>query len=71
MTIYQSACLAGLQMDCHESDLYLRATPEAQRLVKECGAAATTFTSATDCQQWLDVPFAYDPFWEKRKANAS
>jgi len=66
-TIYQDALLAGLRLDNHCSDLYIKACPEAFALVRKHGVkTATTFVSLVDGEVWIDVPFAYDPFWKNR-----
>jgi len=68
-TLYERAKAAGLEMDNHESDLYLKDTPEARRIVAEYRAE-----SGTDCfityfrsngAQWMDIAFMFDPFWPK------
>jgi hypothetical protein len=64
---YKALLKAGCEMDSHESDLYVRATPEAVAIVKESGWRYETFTSQTDGQQWLDLAFAYEPFWESKQ----
>ncbi len=57
---------AGCQLDNHESDLYVRDTPEARAILNQHGQKFTTFTSDADGQRWLDVPFMYAPFWRKK-----
>jgi len=80
-SIYERAKAAGIEcgrgedrgMDHHESDLYLKATPEARRILKEWqeesgrNGGVTYFTSQIDGARWMDIPFAYDPFWARRK----
>ena len=66
-TIYELAVEAGCELSHHESDLYLKKTDESQKLVDnyEFKQNVTTFHSDIDHSVWFDVPFAYDPFWEK------
>jgi hypothetical protein len=66
ISIYQEACKAGLSLDNHESDLYLKECTEARRLVQNAKVAFSYFISQIDGQTWIDVPFAYDPWWAKR-----
>jgi hypothetical protein len=69
MSLYQEACKAGLQMDSHYSDLYLLRTPTAIRLCQEHAAHWSTFTSQIDGKPWLDVPFAYEPYWAAKQSR--
>lgn len=52
-------------IDHHESDLYLRKTPEAEALIKRLNndAMVATFKSNIDGDTWYDLPFCYKPFW--------
>ena len=67
-TFYQT--LKGLMpasfLDHHESDLYVRDTPIARLVIRQFGRESSAFTSKVDGQRWLDVPFAYEPFWDKK-----
>jgi len=75
-TLYDRAKAAGLEMDHHESDLYLKDTPEARRVVAEHQAASgrdefvTYFTSEIDGARWMDIAFKYEPFWAAKAARA-
>jgi hypothetical protein len=64
--VYQQLKDAGCALYNHESDLYVEATPTALGIVKASGRSFTRFTSQVDGKQWLDVPFAYRPWWDKR-----
>ena len=68
MSIYEQAKELGLEMDNHESDLYLRMTPQSTDLMRTYAyrANVTTFISQIDKKPWYDIPFAYTPFWDKR-----
>jgi hypothetical protein len=63
---YRMLKAAGCKMDSHESDLYVLATPESRRIVHESGWTFEAFVSQIDGKVWLDVPFAWEPFWEGR-----
>jgi hypothetical protein len=69
-SLYRDLVRARIPTDHHESDLYVLDTPEARELVKSYGYKSSTFTSNLDGKRWIDVPFAYEPFWEK-KAHAT
>jgi hypothetical protein len=64
---FQALKAAGCEMDNHESDLYVRATPEALAIVKASGWTYETFRHQVTGQLWLDVAFAYEPWWERRQ----
>ena len=56
-------------LDHHESDLYVRDTPLVRALVRQFGLNSSYFTSKVDNQRWIDVPFAYEPYWEKKASS--
>jgi hypothetical protein len=53
-------------IDHHESDLYVRDTPVARLVILQFGLNSSYFTSKDDGHRWIDVPFAYEPFWTKK-----
>ena len=65
--LYRHAVEQGLDRDSHASDLYLRVTPKAQALIMayKFRSNVTTFKSQIDGSIWYDIPFAYQPFWER------
>lgn len=65
--LYRRAIKQKLECGHHESDLYLKCTSEARELVDayKFRANVTTFTNQIDRQPWYDIPFAYQPFWDK------
>lgn len=69
-SLYQTLKDLGVPLDHHESDLYVRDTPAARLVIKQFGLKATAFTSQIDGQRWLDVPFAYEPFWAKKSGRS-
>ena len=64
-SLYKDLVRAKIPTDHHESDLYVLDTPEARETIKKYGYKFKTFTSCSDGKRWIDVPFAYEPFWEK------
>lgn len=73
-TLYDALKAAGCETGNHESDLYVKATPEAEAILKAHGKTpgawgCESFISNIDKTRWYDIPFAYKPWWEKR-ANA-
>lgn len=68
-TLYEDAKSAGLPMASHESDLYLPDTAEAREILARHPlqkSNATRFRSQIDGKTWIDIPFAYLPFWEAK-----
>lgn len=68
-TLYQALVSAGVPVDNHESDLYFQATKAALDVLKDFPTQqknARTFVHRQLAQLWVDVPFAYDPWWEAR-----
>lgn len=68
MSIFKQIKEAGLSYDCHESDLYVEVTPESQKIIDNYifKSNVTKFRSQVDQKLYFDIPFAFDPFWEKR-----
>ena len=66
MTLYEEATAQGIETGSHESDLYLKDSPQTRILImkhmKKSGSSI--FRSNVDGLIWWDCPFAYDPFWE-------
>jgi hypothetical protein len=61
---YLALKAAGCEVEHRESDLYVRATELARRIIKESGWGYEVFQS--EGKTWFEIPFAYSPFWEKR-----
>lgn len=68
MEIYYKLLAAGVKIDSHESDLYAEATPEAIELSKN-EPNRSFFTSQIDGKRWIEIPFAYMPYWEKKSGG--
>jgi hypothetical protein len=67
-TLYKEAKRLNIPLDHHESDLYLKVTPESTELVRKYDIYKTAkrFISQIEKEFWYDIPFAYDPFWESK-----
>ena len=75
-SLYRRLLESGCELDHHESDLYVRATPEAKAIIAAFEAEGgisnqTPFRSAIDGTAWIDLPFLYDPAWERKHALAA
>lgn len=71
MNLYDQLRAIGAELDHHESDLYVRDAPEVREVVTQSGHSYESFTSQIDGKTWLDVPFAYTPYWQKRVQDGS
>ena len=67
--IYDKLKAAGIPLDSHESDLYAKVTPESKKIIAdyEFKNNVKTFRSQIDKEGWYDIPFAYKPYWDKKK----
>lgn len=57
------------EINFHESDLYLKCTEVSENLVKGYAYKqnVTKFRNNIDGLVWFDIPFAYSPFWDKKR----
>ena len=72
--IYDAAikALPETEIDHHETDLYLKVSPESEKLVEnyDYKFIVEKFRSPLDGCLWFDIPFAYTPEWiEHAKKN--
>ena len=70
---YDQAVARGLTIDHHESDLYVRLDGpglEFKREAEQSGWHCEAFTG-TDGFAWLEVPFAYYPWWAARATKGA
>jgi len=74
MSLYDELKAAGCPMDSHESDLYVYASPEAVAILERHPERRSVTKFYTDTVEpvgwWLDIPFAYAPWWRKRGCTA-
>jgi hypothetical protein len=73
MTLYTKALAYGLQIDNWQSDLYIKYSPKAKSIIeqfatKEEMANLRQFVG-TDKEIWLEIPFAYDPYWTTKEGK--
>lgn len=65
-TLYAAleAARPRLQMDNHESDLYVKVSAVSTRIIEQWPVSrqnATQFVSQRDGERWWEVPWAYIP----------
>lgn len=78
-TLYQRLTEAGCETSNHESDLYVRYDDTAKTIIdeyrKENGLTGwglcSFFTNQVEGGRWIDIPFAFDPFWERVTKKAA
>lgn len=64
MSLYKDLKRRGLEVEGHETDLYVEDTPEARNVLHQ--HSVTDIYPFTDAEgrKWIEVPFAFDPGWE-------
>lgn len=68
-SLFSEIVAAGIEYDSHESDLYLPDCPAVHSILSRFPlekAGATRFVHQAMHTAWLDVPFAFLPYWEAR-----
>lgn len=68
MDIYKELKDAGAEIDSHESDLYVKLTLNAIKVLAKYKGRVVPFISEIDDQCWTKLPFQFTPFWEKKQA---
>jgi len=67
--IYDELKACGAEIDSHESDLYVRETPETTAIIaRHKPYVASRFYSHGVL--WVEVPFAFAPWWRRRGCTA-
>lgn len=74
MNIYDQMKAAGVQIDSHESDLYVPVNEQTTSiLMSNIGLkgrlSSMKFVSQIDGKVWYDIPFAYQPWWDARASK--
>lgn len=71
-SIYEALKFAGARIAHHESDLYVKVDKVARRILHEAlldgrlPKKPDLFYAEDGSGLWYELPFAYDPFWDKR-----
>lgn len=74
-SLYQRLVAAGVPTSNWQSDLYFKAGPVAERIIREAKADGvlksnpSLFINRVEGGYWYDAAFQFDPFWEKREAR--
>jgi len=64
--VYDALKEAGCKMDNHESDLYVEDTETSRDIIARYDLKAKPFTSQVDQGPWLELPFMFQPFWDRK-----
>lgn len=67
--LYDELVRAGVEMDSHESDLYVPFTDAVRALLKRYRfrQGCVPFTDPKTNTLWVTIPFAFKPFWANRQ----
>jgi hypothetical protein len=68
MTLYQALINAKVEVSNWQSDLYAPDNVEVREILKGFPSQTRSrFRSDIDGSPMFEFPFAFDPFWERRK----
>ncbi len=73
MSIYTELKEIGAVINSHCSDLYTPDTPEAREILERNGKKLDGWNVQrfqSEGQWWLEVPFAYEPYWDNKSKGA-
>lgn len=65
--LFEAIKAAEIPYASHESDLYIKRTEESVTILQryQFRENVRSFKNNIDGLPWFDVPFAYQPFWDK------
>lgn len=71
-TFFKAIVQAGIQYSNHCSDLYVPDTKETRAILAQFPeiCMTTRFRHNEYNTIWIDVPFAYEPYWELRNVQS-
>ena len=67
MTLYEELKRAGVRMSNYRSDLYFEDTETTREILGRHGKTHSRFSNQVENETWIEVPFAYDPYWEAKQ----
>lgn len=69
--IYTAMKRAGVEINSHESDMYVPVNEVTQSIVDQYDykCNVSRFISEIDGKPWFDIPFSYKPFWDTKTIN--
>ncbi len=69
--IFEEIKKNNIEFSHHESDLYIPKNEITEKIINnyEFKRNVTVFHNQITHNKWYDIPFAFDPFWEKCPTN--
>lgn len=68
MSLYTDLIAAGVPVSNWQSDLYFEDNETSRQIRKlHPSVRYSGFTNQITKTRWVEAPFQFDPFWEKRK----
>jgi hypothetical protein len=71
-TLFEAIKNAGIPYSNHESDLYVPANEQTKAILIQYPLEYGNRQAFTNCVEggiWWDIPFAYQPFWDRLEAQ--
>lgn len=71
-SLYEEIVAAGIRFDHHASDLYIPDTERTREILGRYPGEwqnAQAFICQKSGEPWIDVPFAYTPYWDAVEAR--
>jgi len=71
-SLYSEIVAAGIPYGNHYFDLYFKKTPQSMAILEKYPLNhknAEEFLNRITKERWIDVPFAYCPYWEEKESN--
>lgn len=68
-SLFESLKAANIPTDHHESDLYFKESLESLAILDlwpQEKSTARRFYSQVEREMWIEVPFAFVPFWDAK-----
>jgi len=65
MTIYQEMKAAAVDLESHESDLFVPVTKMTTAIVEKYHHEVGQFTDSQG-KKWYEIPFGFDPWWTEK-----
>lgn len=70
MTLFEELKAANVETSSYRSDLYFEDTEASRAILAEHAMLekqSSRFRNQVNGETWIEVPFAFDPYWESKK----
>jgi len=64
-SIYEKMKQLDVEINSWQSDMYVPVTPETKAVVEKYEFKQNVSTFRSEGKFWYDIPFSYNPFWNK------